>query len=297
MPITPQQLYSNGNRDTLFNKIVQFPLIRILIALGFIIPVIICFNLLFRNLDPRWTTYIGDIGAVVIIVLYCLSYAYYVKLIEKRTVLELSREGIVKETGIGFLISAVLVILTTILIMLKGSISIVSTNTLEYLIHAFLIFGLLAFVEELIFRGIVLRLLEELVGTWLSIVIVASIFGSVHLIHEEATLSSTVAIALQDLILSGAFILTRRIWLCWGIHWGWNFTQDGVLGMPNAGVELLPSWLNTEIFGPTWLTGGTIGIELSVLGTLLNVLVGIFLIKIAIKKGQIVRPSWQKPIT
>ena len=83
MPITPQQLYSNGNRDTLFNKIVQFPLIRILIALGFIIPVIICFNLLFRNLDPRWTTYIGDIGAVVIIVLYCLSYAYYVKLKKK----------------------------------------------------------------------------------------------------------------------------------------------------------------------------------------------------------------------
>ncbi len=106
-----------------------------------------------------------------------------------------------QETGIGFIISAILVVLTTLLIYFKGTISIVSTNSLDYLFHAFFIFGLLAFVEELIFRGIIFRLLEELIGTWLSIILVATIFSAVHLVHEEATFSSTIAIALQDLIL------------------------------------------------------------------------------------------------
>jgi membrane protease YdiL (CAAX protease family) len=296
MLVKPQQLYSNGNRNTLVNKILQFPISRIAIALAFIIPTIICFNLLYKNLDPRWTSYIGDVGSIVIVLLYIISYSLYVKYIEKRSAIELSKQGMIQETGVGFIISAILVVLTTLLIFFKGTINIVNTNSIDYLLHAFFIFGLLSFVEELIFRGIIFRLLEELMGTWLSIIIIATIFSAVHLVHEEATLSSTIAIALQDLILSGAFILTRRLWLCWGIHWGWNFTQDGVLGMPNSGVDLLPSWLNTEIIGPTWLTGGPIGIELSVLGVLLNVLIGLVLIKIAIKKGQIVPPSWQQSI-
>jgi hypothetical protein len=96
-----------------------------------------------------------------------------------------------------------------------------------------------------------------------AIVLVGAAFGAVHLVHAEATGLSAVAIAVQDIILSGAFVLTRRVWLGWGIHWGWNFVQDGVLGMPNSSVDDLPSLINPEVIGPTWLTGGSFGIELS----------------------------------
>ncbi len=82
MLVKPQQLFSNSNRNTLLNKILQFPISRIVIALAFIIPTIICFNLLYKNLDPRWTTYIGDVGVVVIVLLYIISYSLYVKYIE-----------------------------------------------------------------------------------------------------------------------------------------------------------------------------------------------------------------------
>jgi hypothetical protein len=50
---------------------------------------------------------------------------------------------------------------------------------------------------------------EELLGTWMSIVLVATVFGSVHLQHEGTTLLSSAAIALQDLVLFAAFVLTR----------------------------------------------------------------------------------------
>ena len=112
MLIKPKQLYSRSNRNTHLNKIIQFPLSRILIAIGFILPTVICFNLFYKNLEPRWITYIGDLGAVVIILLYCCSYALYAKIIERRSALEISSKDIIQETSIGFLISTVLVLLT-----------------------------------------------------------------------------------------------------------------------------------------------------------------------------------------
>ena len=296
MYISPQQLFSNGSRENRCKKFIQSPLIRMMIALISLIPAILIFNLIYKNLHPRWTNFIGDAGAVIVVILYYLCYSIYLKYIENRPNFELSLKRFIPESGFGFFVGAMLVIFTTILILYKGSFQIVSKNPGDFLIHAFFIFGLLAFVEELIFRCIVFLLLEEQLGNWISIVIIATIFGLVHLVHENATLISTIAIALQDLILTGSFILTRRIWLCWGIHWGWNYTQDGILGMPNSGVEQLPSWLITEISGPAWITGGSIGIESSVLGVLLNVIVGIVMIKIAINHGQVLDPIWQRRI-
>ena len=293
MKIAPSQLFSKGDRGNKRNNFLQFPLIRIFLALIFILPAIISFNYLYKNIEPRWTTFLGDVGAIIIIMLYYLCYTMYLKFVEKRPNFELSLQNFFNETGLGFIVGTVLVFLTTLFIFFRGTFQIISTNPDEFLIHAFLIFALLAFTEDLIFRVIIFRLLEELIGSWLSILFIAAIFGIVHLVHEPATIISTIAIALQDIVLSAAFILTRRIWLCWGIHWGWNYTQDGILGMPNSGVELLPSWLNTEVSGPIWLTGGNIGIEQSVLGVLLNIIAGFIIIKISINRGQLLKPSWR----
>ena len=105
---------------------------------------------------------------------------------------------------------------------------------------------------------------------------------------------SVLSITIQDLILAGAYVLTRRIWLCWGIHWGWNFSQDGLFGMPNSGVDSLPSWINSEIVGPLGITGGQFGIEYSFQGVMLNLLAGIILLSIAIKRKHIVKPFWNR---
>jgi membrane protease YdiL (CAAX protease family) len=226
-------------------------------------------------------------GTVIIIGLSIYCYRLYVKLVEKRPAHEVARRESGVDTVIGFAIGAMLVVLTMLVILLAGSsYEIESANEGVTLIHAFFVFGMLAFFEELMFRGILLRLFEELLGTWLSIVLVAVGFGAVHLVHVEATLLSSAA--------SGAFVLTRKVWLSWGIHWGWNFTQDGVLGMPNSSVDVLPSLLNPEISGPTWLTGGVFGIELSAVGVVVNFVAGLVLIKLAIDRGQILRPVWNR---
>jgi len=300
MRVTPTDLFSRNDGSGRLKRAIQFPMVRMAIALLALSPAIIAFNLVYgRFIDPqsRWTSWRGDMGAVIIVGLTVYCYRFYVKLLEKRQAHEVRRQGCGIETGIGFVVGAVLVVLTMLVILLAGSsYEIESANARVTLIHAVFVFGMLAFFEELMFRGILLRLFEELLGTWLSIVLVAVAFGAVHLVHAEATLLSSAAIALQDLVLSGAFVLTRKVWLSWGIHWGWNFTQDGVLGMPNSSVDVLPSLFNPEISGPIWLTGGVFGIELSAVGVILNVVAGLVLIKLAIDRRQILRPIWNRSL-
>ena len=83
--------------------------------------------------------------------------------------------------------------------------------------------------------------------------------------------------------------------MAWGVHWSWNFTQDGLFGMPNSGVTDLPSWINASVDGPSWLTGGSFGIEASLPVVILLLGVGLFILKIAIDKGQIMAPVWRRP--
>jgi len=298
MRIVPETLFSRGRKENRINIILQLPIVRIILALLSLIPGILIFNLFYskvlKALDSPWTSYRGDAGFLFVFVLVFIGYSLYVRRIEQRPVIEFGRENILRDIGIGFTLSAIFVFGATLVIFWFGIYRVTNTNSTATLFHALVVFGLLAFVEELIFRGILLRIMEEILGTWLSILIIAVLFGLAHLIHEWASAISTVSIALQDLILSAAFVLTRKVWLSWGIHWGWNYAQDGILGMPNSSVEILPSWIIPEVSGPTWITGGNFGIELSLVGVLLNILAGVIIIKIAIKSGQMLSPVWNR---
>jgi hypothetical protein len=107
-----------------------------------------------------------------------------------------------------------------------------------------------------------------------------------HFDNVNSDMESVISMFLSDFLLSAAFILTRRIWMVWGIHAGWNFVQDGILGMPNSGINSFPSLLHPVIKGPEWLTGGTFGIEASLNSVILNLGLAIVILWVAYKQGQ-----------
>jgi membrane protease YdiL (CAAX protease family) len=152
-----------------------------------------------------------------------------------------------------------------------------------------------AFVQRLVFTLILFRLIEEFAGSWSAMVAVALIFGFAHIGNENATVWTSVALVISDgILMAAAYMLTRRIWLVWGLHAGWNYFQDGIFGMPNSGITSLESWLNPAISGPAWLTGGSFGIEASVLAVLLNLGVGLVILKKAIHNRMVVQPVWKR---
>jgi membrane protease YdiL (CAAX protease family) len=157
---------------------------------------------------------------------------------------------------------------------------------------AVLLFLLVAVFEEVLFRGIFFRLLEQWLGTWIALLLTAVQFGWVHHRNPGATWLSTVGIAIEaGVLLAGAFVVTRSLWAPIGLHWAWNLFEGPVFGTPVSGMNL-PHLLQPSIAGPTLWTGGAFGPEAGLACMLAGGGFGVLLMGLAVKRGQILTPPW-----
>jgi membrane protease YdiL (CAAX protease family) len=231
--------------------------------------------------------------AIVFFFIFLAAYTLYVQYIEKRKALEISSKLCLNELGKGFLISLALVGTVVAFLAVIGSYLIAEWNPDKKVAIDLLIkFMLGAMIEEIIFRLIIFKLTEELLGTWLALIIQAVLFGFAHMANDNATLfTSFSVIIVGGIIYTAAFIYTRRIWLALGLHAGWNYFQSGIFGMPNSGTAYR-GLIIPEIQGKEWITGGNWGIEASYIAILLVLIAGVYFILKAIKANQIVQPLW-----
>lgn len=293
-----EQLFTKAKPQTRIGKIIQFPLTRIILALLFIAPVSVIANLaaiyITEPLGKPYSTILSNVTAVIYFFLFLYAYRLYTKYIEKREAYEISRKNSIRELGLGLVIGIGLVSVIVTLLAVLGFYRVENFNSWIIIIEAFFLFGIGAFIQELVIRGILFRIVEEVLGSWITIIIVSCIFGLIHTLNENATLLSIISLIVSDILLMAAFIYTRKIWMVWGIHFGWNFFQDGIFGMPNSGITQLPSWINPIISGPEWITGGSWGIEASYISILLLVTVGIVILKKAMNNDLIVKSYWKR---
>ena len=218
-------------------------------------------------------------------------YRAYVRLVEKRPVSELSGAGAPGELGIGAAVGFGLVAVVVGTFWILGYYRIASANALGVVFVSLANDGAGAFVEEVVLRGIVFRITEERLGTWVALAICVVLFALLHLASPNATLTSTVVVGVEGgVLLSAAYVLTRRLWLPIGIHFGWDFSQDAIFGV-GKGVKGL---MDGELGGPVWLSGGSAGIEGSVVALLLCVVVGAYLLLRAGRRGNLLAPSWKR---
>jgi hypothetical protein len=234
-----------------------------------------------------------SVGAAVALGLYAL----FVRLTERRAVTELSLRGAGRETAVGLLISAAMMTTVIGLIAATGNYRLTGVGSVGSTLAVLGIAGLFAgVVEEVIFRAIVFRVLEEWLGSWTALVVSAAIFGALHLGNADATVWGAVAIALEAGIMLGVmYMLTRRLWLVMAVHAGWNFVQGGVFGADVSGTGAEDVGLVTEqLTGPVWLSGGGFGPEASVFAVLLGVGVAVVFLRAAIARGRVLAPIWSR---
>lgn len=298
MRIESHKLLSQAKPKTTAGKILQFPLTRIVLVALFIGPFLFFHNNVIADALASVTGNIRSIlmalDAIVSIGVIMFLYTLYVRFIEKRKTHEMSGKQCVKEWLIGMFISFGLVGIMVLLMAVLGYYGIDQLGSPWIIVDGVFFFGMGAFLQVLAFRLILFKLSEEWLGSWLAFVLIAAVFGIVHIANPNAGLQSTVFLVLGDILLAAAYIYTRRIWMVWGIHWGWNLLQDGVFGMPNSGITDLPSWIQPIVSGPEWITGGPFGIEMSVIATALSLIVGLVMVKKAVEAKQIVSPVWKK---
>lgn len=119
---------------------------------------------------------------------------------------------------------------------------------------------LIAFTEEMVFRGYILNNLMESMNKWAALGVSAALFTISHGANPGISSVAVVNLLLAGLLLGINFIYTRNIWFAIFFHFSWNFVQGPVLGYEVSGVPL-QGLLQPALQGPWWLTGGVFGME------------------------------------
>ncbi|WP_449031316.1 CPBP family intramembrane glutamic endopeptidase [Prevotella histicola] len=217
------------------------------------------------------------ITAVVLLLLY----GFLTKYVEGNDACKIAPRKDISSIVKGLFIGFSYFIIVTATMSLCGCYHIKSIQfDWEKQLFSFTLFFLVAVSEEIFFRGILFRMINRRWNLWAALVISALIFGGLHIFNDNATLWSSIAIAIEaGSLLGAAYAYSKNLWLPIGIHWIWNYTQGNILGFPVSGEDNVTSVITPEISGPQWLTGGSFGAEASVIAAVIGLLISLWFIR------------------
>ncbi len=222
-------------------------------------------------------------------------YAGYARFIERRPVSELSLQGLGREWGTGALIGAGLYTACVLILIGLGVYRIEGLNPWTFVIPAVAMALSSGMFEELVFRGVLFKSVEDLAGSWVALAVSSLVFGLVHLANPTSTLIGALFISVEaGLLLAAAYMLTRRLWLSIGFHMSWNYTQSAIFSGIVSGGVAEPGLIRSNIKGPTILTGGSFGLESSVIAFALCTATGLVLLVLAVRGGKIMPSAWRR---
>ena len=208
-------------------------------------------------------------------------YGLWWKWTEKQKATDIPLHRLTGDTAFGFGVGILFFILVTGVIALWGGYRVSSVNwDWKDLIQNLFMFLTVGVGEEVLFRGIVFRMIDDRWGTAVGLLASALIFGFVHISNANATVWSSLAIAIEaGLLLAAAYKWSGTLWLPIGIHWSWNYFQGPIFGFAVSGNGT-PSLINPVIQGSDWLTGGSFGAEPSIPALVLGLALAIVILDI-----------------
>lgn len=277
--------------NALFKRVLHFPVTKIIIA------IIVCFSsfIIVQNFvaKPLIYSFIKDRAIadpiIHIISVFALPISYYFlfRLYDKREITELSIKYLPKEMFGGFIFGFLTISLSIFILYLLGFYQPISFSTTHYSIKLFTFLIVAALVEDLFHRGLIVREVENWLGTNIAIVI-AMLVELQHIFNPNSNLFSLFTDLIWGFTMAMLFIYTKRIWLPFFFHLGWNFAQP-FYGSNLTGTNDLGSIIQSEFNGPELLTGGAVGIEGSIFTASFLFFIGIVLYYLAKKEGKIVK--------
>lgn len=228
------------------------------------------------------------------VILGYAGYVLFVKLFESRWPKEIGLKRVVPEFGGGLLLGSGLFSATMLLLWLYGYYDFAGFSETAISLDAYSI-AIAGFFEELLVRGIIFRILEEILGTVWSLIASALLFGVMHLANPNAELWAGIALMLEaGLLLAACYVLTRRLWFAIGTHVAWNFTQGGIFGLAVSGHEI-NGLLSGVVTGPDWISGGKFGVEASVIAVAVCLAAFAIILRLIVKRGLVLNPIWARP--
>ncbi len=97
--------------------------------------------------------------------------------------------------------------------------------------------------EEVVFRGIVLDNLSKVIGPNLGSIVVALIFGLMHLLSPVKSWQMILSTIFAGLLLNYAYLNSQNIWFAISIHFSWNFFNSLLYSTKFMGIEYIKKHL------------------------------------------------------
>ncbi|WP_030831282.1 CPBP family intramembrane glutamic endopeptidase [Streptomyces hygroscopicus] len=235
--------------------------------------------------NPWLSLLLGGVTAVLSVVVY----RWVVGRTERRPVTELAREGARGSLLRGLVIGVAMFGCVIANLYVYGAYEVHGFGSLTGAIGLVGFMTGAAVTEELMFRGLLFRLVERGLGTYIALVLSGVVFGAAHLLNKDATLLGAAAIAIEaGGMLAAAYAATRSLWLPIGLHFGWNFAESGIFGTEVSGNGDTHGLMDASTSGAELITGGEFGPEGSVYSVLFGALLTIAFLWLARRRGHIV---------
>jgi membrane protease YdiL (CAAX protease family) len=274
-------------------RIAQFPLIRLILLGGVLLLMLALSNTFMGMVSARPLAALAVAAAMT--TLGVAVYVGFVRLVERRAVSELALPGMGRELGIGVAIGAGLYTACVLILMVLGIYRIEGLNPLAFMLPAIAMALSSGIFEELLFRGALFRIVEEVLGSWISLAVSSFVFGFMHLVNPAGTVTGAVFVSIEaGVLLGAAYMVTRRLWMSIGFHMAWNYTQSGIFSGIVSGSDSAPGLIKAAVEGPVALTGGSFGLKSSLIAFLLCTTTGVVLLVMAVRCGHVVPPFWRR---
>ncbi|MFI2612774.1 lysostaphin resistance A-like protein [Kitasatospora sp. NPDC018619] len=235
--------------------------------------------------DPWLSLLLGGLTAVLSVAVY----RWVVGRTERRPVTELAREAALGALLRGLAVGVAMFGCVIANLYLLGDYTVHGLGSPSGAVGLVGFMAGAAVTEELMFRGLLFRLLERGLGTYLALALSAAVFGAAHLLNKDATALGAVAVAIEaGGMLAAAYAATRRLWLPIGLHFGWNFAESGIFGTEVSGNGGTHGLLDASTSGAELVTGGGFGPEASVYAVLIGAVLMAAFLHLARRRGRIV---------
>ena len=220
-------------------------------------------------IDIHWLRWVATVVAAAAMI---LLYGVFVKWFEKEPAKDIPLGKCAAHTGKGMLIGLGYFIVIVAIMMALGYYSVKGFGKdVTGILDAFFMFLIVALGEEVMFRGVLFRWIDERFGFAAALIVSALVFGFVHIANPGATWWSSIAIAVEaGLLLGAAYKYSGTLWLPIGIHWAWNFSQGNIFGFEVSGGDAGATLIIPYVDGPELLTGGDFGAEASIIAVVLG---------------------------
>ena len=174
-----------------------------------------------------------------------------------------------KDLGVGLFLGAISILFAALIGTIFGGFTFEPDNThgqsaiLLTLGTSLSVFIIGAAAEEAFFRGYILQTFTRANLVGFGILLTSVSFATVHNGNAGASLLSWFNTFLAGVWFGAAYLKTRNLWVAFGLHLMWNWFQGTILGINVSGITELTTapLLRATDLGPTWLTGGSYGIE------------------------------------